>query len=60
MRDLLNNKLQRLGNLLEALLEQAAHEAENKDADALIAVVKDIHEVTTEIRLMRELIISTK
>lgn len=60
MRDLLNNKLQRLENLLEALFEQAAHEAENKDADALIAVVKDIHEVTTEIRLMRELTISTK
>ena len=60
MNDFLKIKLGKLETVLEALFEQAAHEAENKDADALITVVKDIHEVTTEIRLMRELIISTK
>lgn len=56
MHNFLYIKLGKLEAVLDALFEQAAHEAENKDADALIDVVKDIHEVTTEIRLMREII----
>lgn len=60
MNDFLYIKLGKLETALDALFEWAAHEAKIKDADALIDVVKEIHEVTTEIKLMREIILSTK
>lgn len=56
MKDTLKIKVERLENVLEALFEQAEHEAQSKDADALIDVVKDIQETMTEIKLLKELI----
>ena len=56
MQELLEYRVKKLESALSALFEQAEHEAQCEDADALIDVVKDIHEVTTEIRLLKGLL----
>ena len=56
MEKVIQHKLARYKVALEALFEQAEHEAQEQDVDALIDVVKDIHEVTTEIRLLKGLL----
>ena len=55
MKDILKTKLGVLENALEALFELAEHEARNKDADALIEVLKDIQEVSIEIDLLKSI-----
>lgn len=56
MKDILKTKLGQLENALEALFEQAEYEARNKDADALIDVLKDIQEVSIEIDLLKSIL----
>ena len=56
MKDILKTKLGALENALEALFELAEHGARNKDADALVDVLKDIQEVTIEIDLLKSIL----
>ena len=56
IQELLEYRVKKLERALNALFEQAEHEAQEQDVDALIDVVKDIHEVTTEIRLLKGLL----
>ena len=56
MIDTLKNKLGRLENVMNALFEMAEHEIKNKDADALIEVLKDIQQASIEINILKSIL----
>ena len=56
MIDILKNKLGRLENVMNALFEMAEHEIKNKDADALIEVLKDIQQASIEINILKSIL----